>query len=72
MATFVLSDDYIELNKLLKAAGLCDTGGMAKMAIDNGLVTVDGTAEYRKRCKIRHGNTVVYEGHIIHVAQAMP
>lgn len=65
METFEFSGDYIELNKLLKASGLCGTGGMAKIEIENGLVSVDGTVEYRKRCKIRNGQTVEYNGRTI-------
>ena len=67
METFEFSGDYIELNKLLKASGLCGTGGMAKIEIENGLVIVDGTVEYRKRCKIRNGQTVEYGGRTIMV-----
>jgi ribosome-associated protein len=70
--TFELSGDYIELNKLLKASGLCETGGMAKISIENGLVTVNGTVEYRKRCKIRNGQTVEYDGQTITVVQVLP
>ena len=47
METFEFSGDYIELNKLLKASGLCESGGRAKIEIGNGLVSVDGTVEYR-------------------------
>jgi len=65
--TLEFSGDYIELNKLLKASGLCGTGGMAKIEIENGLVSVDGTVEYRKRCKIRNGQTVEYGGRTIKV-----
>ncbi len=65
MEIFEFSGDYIELNKLLKASGLCATGGMAKIEIENGLVSVDGTVEYRKRCKIRDGQTVSYGGNLI-------
>lgn len=72
MAIFELSGDYIELNKLLKASGLCETGGMAKTVIENGLVTVNGTVEYRKRCKIRTGQTVEYEGQTITVVSPEP
>jgi len=64
---FALSGDYIELNKLLKATGLCDTGGMAKYAIENGRVTVDGKVEYRKGCKIRPGQKVELDGLLIEV-----
>jgi len=72
METFELSGDYIELNKLLKASGLCETGGMAKNEIENGLVSVDGTVEYRKRCKIRNGQTLEYGGRTIKVVNPEP
>ncbi len=62
METFTFSGDHIELNRLLKASGLCDTGGRAKLAIEEGLVSVDGTVEYRKRSKIRDGQTVACGG----------
>lgn len=72
METFEFSGDYIELNRLLKASGLCETGGMAKIKIENGLVSVDGTVEYRKRCKIRSGQTVEHGSHTIKVVQITP
>jgi len=58
--TFKISGDYIELNKLLKASGLCGTGGQAKMIIKDGLVIVDGEIETRIRRKIRHGMIIKY------------
>jgi ribosome-associated protein len=67
MEIFVLSGEYIELNKLLKVSGLCDTGGNAKYAITDGRVTVDGEVEYRKGCKIRHGQKVEFDSHVIEV-----
>lgn len=60
--TFKIKGDYIELIKLLKTTGLCDTGGMAKIVAGEGLVTVDGQVELRKRCKIRRGQVVSYDG----------
>lgn len=57
---FVISDEYIELNKLLKASGLCDTGGQTKIVIEDELVTVDGETEIRKRRKIKDGMIVKY------------
>ncbi len=65
--TFTLQSDYIELIKLLKVTGLCATGGMAKNVTDDGLVRVDGRTELRKRCKIRSGQVVSFEGHDIEV-----
>jgi ribosome-associated protein len=56
--TFELESDYIELIKLLKATGICTTGGMAKIIVNEGHVKVDGVVETRKRCKIRKGQAV--------------
>jgi ribosome-associated protein len=62
-----IDGDYIELIKLLKAAGICDTGGAAKIAVDEGSVKVDGLVESRKRCKIRKGQVVEIDGNFIEV-----
>jgi len=64
---FVISDEYIELNKLLKASGLCDTGGQTKIVIEDELVTVDGETEIRKRRKIKDGMIVKYGTHSVKV-----
>ena len=49
---FEIEGDYIELFKLLKASGVCSTGGEAKILIDDGAVKVNGEIETRKRKKI--------------------
>ena len=63
---FQIKGDYIELCKLLKAANLIASGGEAKEVVALGLVRVDGQTETRKRCKIRPGQAVEFEGHFIH------
>lgn len=55
---FELNDEYVELNQLLKLAGLCDSGGAGKMIVAAGGVKVDGKTELRKTCKIRAGQVV--------------
>ena len=55
---FALRGEYIELDKLLKATGLAESGGHARMLITNGLVQVDGKPESRKTAKIRAGQHV--------------
>ena len=55
---FHLDGDYVELNQLLKLAGLCDSGGAGKMIVAGGQVKVDGQTELRKTCKIRAGQVV--------------
>ena len=65
MAEFTITGEYIELDKLLKAAQLCGTGGEARIMISEGLVTVDGETELRLRRKVRPGMTVRYDGNEI-------
>lgn len=55
---FELDREYVELNQLLKLAGLCDSGGAGKHLVASGAVQVDGAVELRKTCKIRAGQTV--------------
>ena len=68
MIEFELAEhDYIELHSLLKVTGLCDSGGVAKLLIAEGLVHVDGEVETRKRCKIRSGQIVTFNDRQISV-----
>ncbi len=55
---FQLNGDYIELNQLLKMAGVCDSGGAGKALVAEGVVSVDGETELRKTAKIRAGAVV--------------
>jgi ribosome-associated protein len=59
--------EYIELCKLLKVANVVMSGGEGKEVVAQGLVAVDGEVETRKRCKIRPGQTVSFEGETIEV-----
>lgn len=65
-----LRGDYIELDKLLKATGLADSGGQARALITAGEVTVDGQVELRKTAKMRAGQVVVFAGHTVRVLAA--
>jgi ribosome-associated protein len=62
MDEFKLEGDFMPLCDLLKRVGFCPSGGQAKMVIAEGLVKVDGEVELRKRCKIRSGQVVEFEG----------
>jgi ribosome-associated protein len=53
---------FIELHDLLKVIGLCESGGIAKTMIAQGMVQVDGVIELRKRCKVRKGQIVKFKG----------
>ena len=62
MSEFLITGEYIELHRLLKAAKLCGTGGEAKLVIDEGIVAVDGEIDTRLRRKVRDGMTVKFNG----------
>lgn len=64
---FDLDGDHIELNQLLKLAGLCSSGGQGKLMVAQGLVRVDGETEDRKTRKVRRGQRVECLGRVIEV-----
>lgn len=65
--SFTLSAEFIELFKLLKATGLCESGGSAKFAVSRGEVKVDGQVETRKARKIRKGQSVEFSGRTVRI-----
>jgi ribosome-associated protein len=67
---FEIQGEYIELCKLLKAVNVVMSGGEGKEVVALGLVSVDGQIESRKRCKIRPGQVVEFEGSQINVEAA--
>jgi ribosome-associated protein len=62
MIEFELKEEYIELFRLLKYLRLSETGGHAKMMVDEGMVVRNGETEYRRRAKIRKGDILEVEG----------
>ena len=55
------TDEFIELIKLLKLKQIAQSGGHAKMIVEDGLVNVNGEQEFRKRKKLRPGDIVELE-----------
>ena len=67
---FALRTPYIDLLQLLKATGLCATGGEAKWAVDEGRVIVNGEPESRRRRKLNVGDEVVMDGqYLVYIVQ---
>ena len=62
-----LESEFVELYKILKFEGLADSGGSAKQVIEEGLVSVNGEVETRKRKKIRAGDQIDFIDHHIEV-----
>ena len=63
--SFPVRGEFIQLDQLLKATGLCESGGAAHAAVAEGRVRVDGTVDTRKRAKIRPGQRVTYAGETV-------
>ena len=61
MIEFELETEYIELIKLLKLLRLVESGGQAKLFVEDGLVQLNGQVEFRKRAKIRKGDEVLVD-----------
>ncbi len=62
---FSLKGEYIELTQLLKAVNIAQTGGHAKIIVEEGAVVRDGEVESRKRAKIRRGEEIKVEDELI-------
>ena len=56
--TFKINGEYIELLALLKAIGIAQTGGHAKMIVDSGEVLRNGEVELRRRAKCVKGDLI--------------
>ncbi|MDA9207072.1 RNA-binding S4 domain-containing protein [Crocinitomicaceae bacterium] len=56
---FKINGDYIELLALLKAIGIAQTGGHAKMIVDSEEVNRNGTIELRRRAKCIKGDIII-------------
>ncbi len=57
-----IDSEFIRLQDLLKISGLVSTGGMAKIVIQNGEVTVNGEVCTMRGKKLRDGDTAAYDG----------
>lgn len=67
VSEFDLSQDYIELIKLLKLLNLVESGADAKIVVEEGLVKCNDEVEFRKRKKLRSGDKVYFNGEEIHI-----
>ena len=62
-------DEFIPLINLLKLKGIAQSGGHAKLIVEEGEVKVNGEQEFRKRRKLRMGDIVELEGIIIEISK---
>ncbi len=67
MEIIKLKDEYIKLGQALKAASLVEDGVEAKLAIQDGLVKVNGEVDTRRGRKLYPGDLVTFEGNEIKI-----
>lgn len=59
--TFKIEGEHIELIQLLKVLGVAQTGGHAKIIVNEGIVIRNGEVETRKRAKLVSGDVLEIE-----------
>ena len=64
-----LKDEFIKLGQALKAAGLVDSGVVAKIVIQDGEVLVNGKVEKKKKKKLYGGEVVSFDGQEIRIVK---
>ena len=62
---FILKGEYIRLDDLLKNVGVVNTGGHAKIIIQDGEVNVNGEVCTMRGKKMRSGDSAEFE-HVIY------
>ena len=62
-----ITTEFIKLDSLLKFANVCETGGMAKEAIQCGDVLVNGEVCTMRGKKLYPGDTFAYRGGIYRI-----
>ncbi|MRX45655.1 RNA-binding S4 domain-containing protein [Pedobacter puniceum] len=67
MIEFKLEGEFIPLIQLLKATDLVSSGGEAQAVVMDGLVQYNGVTDYRKRLKVRKGDTVKFNNKTIKI-----
>lgn len=69
METIRINTEFIKLDSLLKLAGLVETGGEAKILIQEGQVLVNGEVCTMRGKKLRPGDQVELEGQAVTIGQ---
>ena len=62
-----INGEYIKLQDLLKFSGLCETGGHAKLEVQDGNVKVNGEICTMRGKKLRTGDKVEFDGKTVEV-----
>lgn len=69
MEKILIHTEFIKLDSLLKLAGLVETGGEAKLLIQNGQVEVNGEVCTMRGKKLHPGDSVTLDGRTVAIGQ---
>jgi len=64
MVECIIDTEFIKLDQFLKFENLVESGGMAKLAISDGLVKVNGVIELARGKKLRNGDEIEFDEEI--------
>lgn len=64
-----IDSDFIKLDNLLKFSGCAETGGQAKVMVQNGQVKLNGEVCTMRNKKIRNGDIVTTDQKTVEVCQ---
>ena len=70
MENITITTEYVKLQDALKLAALVSTGGEAKIAINEGLVALNGEICLQRGKKVRPGDLISYHGRELTVLHA--
>ena len=70
MTEIKITSEFIKLDAFLKLAGVCETGGQAKLLVQEGHVTVNGETCTMRGKKLRPGDVAAAGGREFEVAAA--
>ena len=62
METIKINTEFIKLDSFLKLTNLCESGGLAKILIQEGEVMVNGEVETRRGKKLYKGDKISFQG----------
>ncbi len=62
-----IRDEFIKLGQAMKLAGIVESGVDAKIAVQDGLVKVNGEVDTRRGHKLVPGDVVDFEGSVFKI-----
>lgn len=62
-----ITTPFIKLDSAMKLSGLADTGGMAKMLIEDGLVKVNGEVCLQRGKKLYPGDSIFFRNSLFEI-----